>query len=103
MNFGKRKVKERLNAQTSTAPKTKRKVGITIFKSFLVILVVALIVGVCAGYRIFRSILDDAPDISLIDAVKPKGHYSTIYDANGFRVCHYRTVFGTAGDSCTGI
>lgn len=83
MNFSKIKVKERLHAQASTTPKTKRKVGITIFKSLLVILVVGLIAGVCAGYGIFRSILDDAPDISLIDAVKPKGHYSTIYDANG--------------------
>lgn len=83
MNFGKKKVKERLSKQSSTTPKTQRKVILTIFKSILVIIILVLIAGVCAGYGVVRSILNNAPDIALIDAVKPKGHYSTIYDADG--------------------
>ncbi len=83
MNFGKKKVKERLSKQSSTAPKTQRKVILTIFKSILMIIILVLIAGVCAGYGVVRSILNNAPDIALIDAVKPKGHYSTIYDADG--------------------
>lgn len=83
MNFGKKNVKERLNLQSSTTPKTKRKIGLTVFKGFLIVFVIAVIAGVSIGYGVFRSILNNAPDIALIDAVKPKGHYSTIYDANG--------------------
>lgn len=83
MNFGKKNVREQLSDQSLTAPKTKRKVGVSIFKGLLALLVVLFIVGACAGYGAVRGILNDAPDIALIDAVKPKGHYSTIYDADG--------------------
>lgn len=83
MNFNKKNVKERLTLQSSTTPKTKRKIGLSIFKGVLILFVVALIAGGCISYGVFRSILNNAPDIALIDAVKPKGHYSTIYDANG--------------------
>ncbi len=83
MNFGKKQIQNKLNTQSSTAPKTKRKVTVSMFKGILVIAVIVLISGTCAGYGMIRGILDRAPDISLIDAVKPKGHYSVIYDSQG--------------------
>lgn len=82
MNFGKLPTREKLNFFTSNHPRRLRHLGVSLFRIFLILIGIILIIGgfTCAG--IFRGITDSAPDISTIN-LNPSGEPTTIYDSDG--------------------
>lgn len=82
MDFGEkntRKLKRELNKK---GPKIKKKVFVIFTKAFLVLVLAVVVAGVSAGIGAVRGIIDNAPDISEIDAT-PRGYQSVLLDGNG--------------------
>ncbi|OUP03083.1 glycosyl transferase [Drancourtella sp. An210] len=82
MNYGRKKAAQKRKDITSKSTKKKKRVGVRIFKSVLLLLLVLFIAG-CVGGGIFvKKVIDDAPDITPED-VKPTGYTSFIYASDG--------------------
>lgn len=82
MNYNKNETTKKQKKLVGKSSKNKRKVSISLFKTALVLFVAMGIVGVGAGFGMFRGILDNAPNIDDID-VAPQGFQTTIYNQDG--------------------
>lgn len=66
----------------STSRKLTSKLGVTVFRIFLLSIVFLLIIGSFAGFGVLKGLADSAPDIDQIDVV-PSGYTTNIYDRDG--------------------
>ncbi|MEG0961982.1 MAG: PBP1A family penicillin-binding protein [Lachnospiraceae bacterium] len=82
MNYGKKGAARKNKKITSKATLIRKKFTVIFFKSLLVCLFAAIIVGGCAGIGIFKGIIDSAPDIADIDPT-PTGYLSVVLDNQG--------------------
>lgn len=82
MNYGKKGASEKYRAVTSNAAKVSKRVFVIGFKAVTVLILVAVVIGICGGIGVFRGIIESAPDISHVD-VSPTGYSTMIYDADG--------------------
>ena len=55
-----------------------RRVGVRLFKAFLLCIIAVCIVGVAGGFIFLKRIIDDSPDISPSD-VRPSGYTTFVY------------------------
>lgn len=85
MNYGKQRLSKKQKKLVSTANHLKHKTGVSIFRTFLVALVVFVIVCIFAGYGLMMGILDNAPSIDTID-VAPTGFATNLYDCDGKKI-----------------
>ena len=82
MNYGKRKASKKQKKMTSTKSMQGKKIGIRLFKGFLIILVLVCIAGAAGGFLFLKSILENAPEVSPSD-VRPSGYSTFVYADDG--------------------
>lgn len=82
MNYGKKGVRNKQKALHSKSAKWGRKLALTFFNVILMGIIVAGILGISAGFGVFRGIIDTAPEIGNIN-VQPTGFSTFVYDIDG--------------------
>jgi len=82
MDFSKKGTEKKQQQIKSTTIRVASKVGVSLFRVFLVSLVFLAIVGSCAGFGILKGLTDSAPSIDQINVV-PTGYTTNIYDKDG--------------------
>ena len=82
MNYGKKKASQKQKKITSKSTMQGKRIGVRLFKAFLLCLIVVAVVGV-AGVGVFaKKIIDNSPEITP-DDVKPKGFTSIVFADDG--------------------
>lgn len=82
MNYGKKKASQKQKKITSKSAMQGKRVGVRLFKAFLLCLVVVAVIGVIGGGIFVKKIIADTPDVSPSD-VKPKGFTTFVYADDG--------------------
>ncbi len=82
MNYGRKSVKRKKNLLIPRALWIGNRIKATVFLIVLILAVGAAGYGAYRAYEYVQEILNDAPDISAVDAT-PTGYMSTVYDADG--------------------
>lgn len=82
MDYSKKGIEQKQSYIKSTARRLTSKVRISIFRLCIIAAVVAVIIGVYAGFGYIKGLIDSAPNISQID-VSPKGFTTKVYDREG--------------------
>lgn len=82
MNYGKKKASQKQKQVTSKSAMQGKRVGVRLFKAFLLCLVVVALVGIVGGGWFVKRIIDNSPEISP-DDVKPKGFTTFVYADDG--------------------
>ena len=82
MNYGKKKASQKQKKITSKSTMQGKRIGVRLFKAFLLCIIVVGITAV-AGVGVFaKKIIDDSPEITP-DKVKPKGFTSYVFADDG--------------------
>lgn len=82
MNYGRKKASQKRKKITSKSTMQNRRLGVRLFKAFLLCILVVGLVGVI-GVGIFaKRIIDRTPDVSAAD-IKPKGFTTFVYADDG--------------------
>ena len=82
MNYGKKKASQKQKKITSKSTMQGKRIGVRLFKAFLLCLVVVSVVGVIGVGVFVKKIIDDTPKVSPED-VKPKGFTTFVYADDG--------------------
>ncbi|MCQ2508554.1 MAG: transglycosylase domain-containing protein [Dorea sp.] len=82
MNYGKRKAQEKQKKITSRSSMQGKRIGVRLFKAFLLCIIIVALAGVGCGFMYFKKIVDETPKISAND-VKPKGFTTIVYADDG--------------------
>ena len=82
MNYGKKKASQKQKKITSKSTMQGKRVGVRLFKAFLLCLIVVGLAGVIGGGVFVKRILDDTPEVSPAD-VKPSGYTTFVYADDG--------------------
>ncbi|MFV0465209.1 MAG: transglycosylase domain-containing protein [Lachnospiraceae bacterium] len=82
MNYGKNSTRKREKKLASKGTMIRKKFNIIFMKVLLVSFLAVVVVATCAGFGIFKGIIDSAPDVGINDAT-PTGYLSTVLDAEG--------------------
>lgn len=82
MNYGKKKASDQQKKITSKSTMKKKRVGVRLFKGFLLCILLVVILGVVAGGIFIKKIINDSPDISPED-VQPSKYTTFVYAADG--------------------
>ena len=82
MNYGKKKASQKQKKITSKSTMQGKRVGVRLFKAFLLCLLVVGVAGAVGGGVFIKRILDDTPEVSP-DDVKPSGYTTFVYADDG--------------------
>ena len=82
MNYGRKKASQKQKKITSKSTMQGKRVGVRLFKAFLLCLVVVALAGVIGVGVFAKKIIDNAPVVTP-DDVKPKGYATSIYADDG--------------------
>lgn len=82
MNYGKKKASQKQKKITSKSTMQGKRIGVRLFKAFLLCLVVVSVVGVIGVGVFVKKIIDETPKVSPED-VKPKGFTTFVYADDG--------------------
>lgn len=82
MNYGRKSTAKKEKELLSKGTMIRKKFTVIFAKTLLVCFIALVVVGGCAGYGIYKGIVDSAPDIHDIDAT-PTGYLSTVLDNQG--------------------
>ena len=82
MNYGRKSTAKKEKELLSKGTMIRKKFTVIFAKTLLVCLIAFTVVGGCAGYGVYKGIVDSAPDIHDIDAT-PTGYLSTVLDNHG--------------------
>ena len=82
MNYGKRKASKKQKRITSKKNMHKKKLGVRLFKGFLLCIFVCCILAAIGGGFIIKHVIDNAPEITA-DSIKPQGYTSTALADDG--------------------
>lgn len=93
MNYGKRKASKKQKDITSKSNMRKKKIGVRLFKGFLLCILAFCIVGIIGGGIFIKKIIDDAPEITPA-SIKPQGYTSTVYADDGVTETEHFTSAG---------
>lgn len=93
MNYGKRKASKKQKDITSKSNMRKKKIGVRLFKGFLLCILAFCIVGIVGGGIFIKKIIDDAPEITPA-SIKPQGYTSTVYADDGVTETEHFTSAG---------
>lgn len=85
MNYGKKGVRKKQKALSSTSTKWGKKFFLTLIKIVLVLFLALGVIGTCAGIGVFKGILSCAPSISTVN-VTPTGFSTFAYDSQGNQI-----------------
>ena len=93
MNYSKRKASKKQKDITSKSKMQKKRVGVRLFKGFLIFAILICIAGAAAVGLFIKQVIDDAPEITA-ESIKPQGYSSTIYADDGTTVTGKLTTSG---------
>ena len=79
MNYGKRSASKKQKNITSKANMRKKKIGVRLFKGFLLCIAVVCIAGAAGAGLLVKRIIDNAPEITP-SSIKPEGYTAGLYD-----------------------
>jgi len=82
MNYGRKSTAKKEKELLSKGTMIRKKFTVIFAKTLLMCLIAFTVVGGCAGYGVYKGIVDSAPDIHDIDAT-PTGYLSTVLDNQG--------------------
>lgn len=82
MNYSKRKASKKQKNITSKSTMQKKRIGVRLFKGFLILFVLACIIAVGAVGLMVKQVIDNAPEITA-ESIKPSGYSSMIYADDG--------------------
>lgn len=82
MNYGRKNTSKRRSAIQSKAAMKKKRMGVRLFKSFLIIFLIVGILGVAAGALLFKKIIEDTAQITAED-IKPSAYTTKAYADDG--------------------
>ena len=82
MNYGRKSTAKKKKELLSKGTMIRKKFTVIFAKTLLVCLIAFTVVGGCAGYGVYKGIVDSVPDIHDIDAT-PTGYLSTVLDNQG--------------------
>lgn len=82
MNYGKRKASLKQKDITSKSGMRKKKIGVRLFKGFLLTILALCIIGCIGGVVIIKRVIDNAPEITP-ESIKPQGYTSTVLADDG--------------------
>lgn len=82
MNYGRKNVSARQKSITSKKAMKKKRVGVRLFKGFLVFVLLCAIAVGAGGVFAFKQIINEAPKITA-DDVRPSAYTTTVYADNG--------------------
>lgn len=82
MNYGRKSTAKKEKELLSKGTMIRKKFTVIFAKTLLVCLIAFTVVGGCAGYGVYKGIVDSVPDIHDIDAT-PTGYLSTVLDNQG--------------------
>lgn len=85
MNYSKRGVTAKQKKIASKSKKLSTKLGITIIKVFLVVILVSGVALGCAGLGMVKGIIDNSPDITNLD-LTPEGYATKFYNSDGTEI-----------------
>ncbi len=84
MNYSRRNITKKQKKLVSKHTKTKKKFSYWIYKSFIVLFLLCIVVGIGGGIGMFTAIISTAPDIKEIEeSVQLEGFQTTIYNQDG--------------------
>lgn len=84
MNYSKRNTQRKQKKLVSKHTKNRKKLAYILYKCFIFGILFLILAGVGAGFGMFHSIIDNAPDIADIkESVKLEGFQTTIYNQAG--------------------
>ena len=93
MNYSKRKASKKHKEINSKSKMQKKRVGVRLFKGFLILAILICIIGVAAVGLFIKQVIDDAPEITA-ESIKPQGYSSTILADDGTTVTGKPTASG---------
>lgn len=82
MNYGRKNVSARQKNITSKKTMKKKRIGVRLFKSLLVLILLCVIAGGVGAAFAFKQIINEAPKITA-DDVRPSAYTTTVYADNG--------------------
>ena len=82
MNFSKKGTIEKQHKIQSASSKLVKKTNIIIYRTFLVIVVLMILVGATSAYGVVKGLIDNAPDVEGLD-LSPSGFRTYLYDTDG--------------------
>lgn len=82
MNYSKKTTSRRTREMQSRKSKKRKRMGVRLFKVFLVFCLMLMFLGAAAGLLLFKKIIDDTPQISAKD-IEPSAFTTTIYADDG--------------------
>ena len=85
MNYSKRKASKKHKEINSKSKMQKKRVGVRLFKGFLIFVILICIAGAAAVGLFLKQVIDDAPEITA-ESIKPQGYSGTIYADDGVTV-----------------
>ena len=90
MNYGKRGTSKKQKSMHSKATKVRKKASVIFIKAFLLCILAAGVVGLCAGIGIVKGVIDNAPDIDSTSVI-PRGYKSVMLDSEGNKMAELIT------------
>lgn len=85
MDFTRKGARKAQKELVSKLPRTQRKLGISLFKAVLVMIMLFVVIGVGTGFGALKGILDDTPTVNA-DALVPTEFKTTLYYQDGTEV-----------------
>ena len=82
MNYGRKKDSQKQKKITSKSTMQGKRVGVRLFKAFLLCLVVIAVAGVVGAGVFAKRIIDNAPEVTP-ESVKPQGYATSVYADDG--------------------
>ena len=82
MNYGKSNLSRRKKRISSKKRMKKKRVGVRLFKAFVLCILLLGIVGVAAGGVFVKHVIDNTPEVTAKD-ILPQGYTTSIVDQNG--------------------
>lgn len=82
MNYGKKGTSKKQKSMNSKATQVGKKASVIFIKAFLICLLAAGVIGLCAGIGVVKGVIDNAPDIDNTSVI-PRGFKSVMLDCEG--------------------
>ena len=82
MNYGRKKASQKQKKITSKSTMQGKRVGVRLFKAFLLCLVIIAVAGAVGAGVFAKRIIDNAPEVTP-ESVKPQGYATSVYADDG--------------------
>lgn len=85
MDYSRKKAYQKQKALTAKSTHQSKRVGVRLFKAFLLCILGVIVVTIIGGGLLFRKVISDAPDATPAD-MKPQKYTTQVYDDSGSTV-----------------